>query len=262
MYNNVATRVLTGECRLSYVNLVAPRANNNDPSAKPKYSVTLLIPKTDTAVYQNILSSIEAAAADAQGKLWNGVRPPVMPIPIHDGDGVRDNGTPYGPECKGCWVITASSNNKPQVIHQSDINTELAPQDIYSGMYARVTINFFGYNRAGKRGIGCGLGNVMKTRDGEPLAGGASAAADFAGIAAGGVTIPAYGGTMSATPGQMTYPNTGYSTSAPAQAPAAPGYGTDQYAQQGAAPAYTPPQPQAPAYPQTGGVNPLTGQPW
>ena len=173
MYNNVPTRVLTGECRLSYVNLVAPRANNNDPNSQPRYSVTLLIPKTDTAVYQNILQSIEAAAVDAQGKLWNGVRPPVMPVPIHDGDDVRENGTPYGPECKGCWVITASSKNKPQVIHQSDINTELAPQDIYSGMYARVTINFFGYARAGKRGIGCGLGNVMKTRDGEPLAGGA-----------------------------------------------------------------------------------------
>ena len=261
MYNNIPTRVLTGECRLSYVNLVAPRANNNDPSAKPKYSVTLLIPKTDTTVYQNILSSIEAAAADAQGKIWNGVRPPVMPVPIHDGDGVRENGTPYGPECKGCWVITASSNNKPQVIHQSDINTELAPQDIYSGMYARVTINFFGYNRAGKRGIGCGLGNVMKTRDGEPLAGGASAAADFAGIAAGGVATPAYGGAMPATPGQMTYPNTGYSTPAPAQAPAGPGYGTDQYAQQ-AAPVYAPPQPQGQAFPQAGSVNPLTGQPW
>ena len=220
MYNNIATRVLTGECRLSYVNLVAPRANNNDPNGTPKYSVTLLIPKTDTAVYQDILNSIEAAAADAQGKLWNGVRPPVMPVPIHDGDGVRENGTPYGPECKGCWVITASSNNKPQVIHQSDINTELAPQDIYSGMYARVTINFFGYNRAGKRGIGCGLGNVMKTRDGEPLTGGASAAADFAGIAAGGVATPAYGGAMPATPGQMTYPNTGFSSPAPTAPPA------------------------------------------
>lgn len=67
---------------------------------------------------------------------------------------------------KGCWVITASTKNKPQVVSQSDINTELLPQDIYSGMYARVTINFFGYNTAGKRGVGCGLGNVMKTRDG------------------------------------------------------------------------------------------------
>ncbi len=182
MYNNNPTRVLTGEVRLSYVNLVAPRANNNNPNADPRYSVTLLIPKTDVAVKENIDASIEVAATDAQAKLWGGVRPPVMPTPIHDGDGVRDNGTPYGPECKGCWVITASSKQKPQVVHQSDINTELAPQDIYSGMYARVTINFFGYSQAGRRGIGCGLGNVMKTRDGEPLAGGASAAADFAGI--------------------------------------------------------------------------------
>lgn len=182
MYNNSPTRVLTGEVRLSYVNLVSPRANNNTPNADPKYSVTLLIPKTDVAVYENILSSIEAAAADAQAKLWGGVRPPVMPNPVHDGDGVRENGTPYGPECKGCWVITASTKQKPQVVHQSDINTELAPQDIYSGMYARVTINFFGYNQAGRRGIGCGLGNVMKTREGEPLAGSVSAAADFAGV--------------------------------------------------------------------------------
>ena len=182
MYNNNPTRVLTGEVRLSYVNLVAPRANVSNPNAAPRYSVTLLIPKTDEAVKQNIDASIESAASDAQAKLWGGVRPPVMPIPVHDGDGVRDNGTPYGPECKGCWVITASSKQKPQVVHQNDINTELAPQDIYSGMYARVTINFFGYNQAGKRGIGCGLGNVMKTREGEPLAGGASAAADFAGI--------------------------------------------------------------------------------
>ena len=182
MYNNNPTRVLTGEVRLSYANLVAPRVNNNNPNADPRYSVTLLIPKSDEAVKQNIDASIEAAAAAAQTKLWGGVRPPVMPVPIHDGDGVRENGTPYGPECKGCWVITASSKQKPQVVHQNDINTELAPQDIYSGMYARVTINFFGYNQTGKRGIGCGLGNVMKTRDGEPLAGGASAAADFAGI--------------------------------------------------------------------------------
>ena len=182
MYNNIPTKVLTGEVRLSYENLVEPRANTNDPSATPKYSVTLLIPKTDTATKANIDASIEAAAADAQGKIWNGVRPPVMPTPVHDGDGVRENGTPYGDECKGCWVITASSKNKPQVVHQSDINTELLPQDIYSGMYARVTINFFGYAKAGKRGVGCGLGNVMKTRDGDPLAGGASAAADFAGV--------------------------------------------------------------------------------
>lgn len=225
MYNNIPTKVLTGEVRLSYVNVVAPRKTNpDDPNETPKFSVTLLIPKSDVAVKQNIDASIEAAAADAQGKIWNGVRPPVLPIPIHDGDGVRENGTPYGPECKGCWVITASSKNKPQVVHQSDINTELLPQDIYSGMYARVTINFYGYARAGKRGVGCGLGNIMKTRDGDPLAGGASAAADFAGV--------------------------GQTVAAPAT-----NYGTPNYGQQMG---YNP----NPMGIQPGAINPLTGQPY
>ena len=260
MYNNIPTKVLTGEVRLSYVNLATPRVNNNDPTATPKYSVTLLIPKSDTAVKANIDASIEAAAKDAQAKIWGGVRPPVLPIPIHDGDGVRDNGTPFGPECKGCWVMTASTKNKPQVVSQSDINTELLPQDIYSGMYARVTINFFGYNTAGKRGVGCGLGNVMKTRDGEPLAGGASAAADFAGV---GQTVsapatPAYGGAMPATPGQMSYPNTGYAAPAPAPAPAAEGV-----APWGAADGpYGQPQQGNPMGVQPGAINPLTGQPY
>ena len=231
MYNNIPTKVLTGEVRLSYVNVVAPRKTNpDDPNETPKFSVTLLIPKSDVAVKQNIDASIEAAAADAQGKIWNGVRPPVLPIPIHDGDGVRENGTPYGPECKGCWVITASSKNKPQVVHQSDINTELLPQDIYSGMYARVTINFYGYARAGKRGVGCGLGNIMKTRDGDPLAGGASAAADFAGV---GQTVSAPAPNYGAAMGYNPTPN-----------PMGPGYNPN------------------PMGVQPGSINPLTGQPY
>jgi hypothetical protein len=201
MYQNIPTKVLTGEVRLSYVNLTAPRAPQQGGEAK--YSVTLLIPKTDGATYQDIVNSIEAAAQDALGKLWNGIRPPVLPMPIHDGDGVRENGTPYGPECKGNWVITASTKNRPQVVHQSNINTDLIPQDIYSGMYARVTVNFFGYLNNGKKGIGCGLGNVMKTREGEALAGGASAEVDFAGV--GGAPAPGYPQPQYAPPAQPQY---------------------------------------------------------
>ena len=226
MYQNIPTKVLTGEVRLSYANLTTPRANK--PGDKEKYSVTLLIPKTDTAAKANMDSSAEAAAQDALGKLWNGVRPPVLPIPIHDGDGVRENGTPFGPECKGCWVITASTYNKPQVVHQSDVNTELAPQDIYSGMYARVTINFFGYLNNGKKGVGCGLGNVMKTRDGDPLAGGASASADFADVGST-VTAPSYPqyapAPQYAPPAQPVYPQQPAAPTYPQQPPAAPQYG-------------------------------------
>ena len=179
MYQNNPTRVLTGEVRLSYANLSTPRSTNG---GEERYSVTLLIPKSDTATFENILSSVEAAAVEAQGKLWNGVRPPVLTYPVHDGDGVRSSGLPFSDECKGHWVVNANSKTKPQVVHISDIHTELAPQDIYSGMYARVTVNFFGYYSNGKKGIGCGLGNVLKLREGEAFAGGATAASDFASI--------------------------------------------------------------------------------
>ena len=174
MYQNDPMKVLTGEVRLSYCNLTTPRASQQ--GGEPKFSVTLLIPKTDTTTKADIDAAINAAAQEALTKTWNGARPPVLKVPIHDGDGVRQSGVPFGDECKGHWIITASTKNKPQVVGIDNINCELAPSDIYSGMYGRVTIRFFGYSNSGNKGIGCGLGNVLKTRDGEPLSLRASAA--------------------------------------------------------------------------------------
>lgn len=179
MYQSIATKVLTGEVRLSYANLTTPRAAQ--PNAEPKYSATLLIPKTDAATINNINASIKAAYDEGVSKNWGGARPQQKMI-VHDGDGLRPSGLPFGDECKGHWVLTASSKNKPQVVGIDNINCELAPSDIYSGMYARVTINFFPFDTAGNKGVGCGLGNVLKTRDGKPLSGGASAASDFEGL--------------------------------------------------------------------------------
>ena len=175
MYQNQANKVFTGEARLSYVHLSAPWVNPQQPGGEPKYAVTLLIPKTDVATKADIDGSINAAIEAAiKGKTWNGVRPPRIQIPIHDGDGVREDGTPYGPECKGMWVMTASrraQDGKPYVCHQSNTRVELAPEDTYSGMYARCTVHFFGYNSTGRKGIGCSLDGVMKTKDGESLGG-------------------------------------------------------------------------------------------
>ena len=241
MYQNDPMKVLTGECRLSYCNLTTPRAAQQ--GGEPKYSVTLLIPKTDVATKADIDAAIQAAANEALSKVWNGARPPQLRVPIYDGDGVRPSGVPFGDECKGHWVMTASTKNKPQVVGIDNINCELAPSDIYSGMYARVTIRFFGYSNSGNKGIGRGLGNVMKTRDGEALAGSASASVDFAGVGAAPAAAPAYGVNPTA--------------------PAAPAYGVNPAAP--AAPAYQPPAPgpaaATPPWNTASGVNPITGQP-
>jgi hypothetical protein len=180
MYQNDAMKVLTGEVRLSYANLTTPRAPQG--GGEPKYSVTLLIPKTDVKTKADIDASIQAATQDGMTKKWGGKRPAMIHIPLHDGDGTKENGEPFGEECKGHWVISASSKQRPEVVDMS-LSPIINASDIYSGMYARVTIRFFAYDRAGKRGIGCGLGNVLKTRDGEALSGHASAESDFAGIA-------------------------------------------------------------------------------
>jgi len=226
---NNPTRVLTGTCRLSYVHLTQPYAQQAD--AEPKYSTTLLIPKSDIATKQRVDAAIEAAIQAGVSKSWNGVRPPVFGRPIYDGDGTRpSDGMPFGDECKGHWVMTASSKQKPQVV-DGNLNDILSASEIYSGMFARVTINFFAYNQNGKKGIGCGLGNVQKLGDGEPLGGRTDAATDFGGAPANAYAQPA-------TP-------QGYVQ------PAAPVY------QQPVAPVY--PQPAAPQY--VGPIDPITGRP-
>ena len=197
MFRNDPQSVLTGEVRCSYVHLVEPRATLNGDL---KYQVTLLIPKSDTATKAEIDSAIAAAATAAVNTKWNGTRPQNIPVVIHDGDGARPSGEPFGEECKGCWVMTASSNNKPEVVGMDNVRAPLPPTDIYSGMYARVTIRFYGYSAGGKKGVACGLGNVMKTRDGDSLTGRTTAASDFAEFANGGA---------SATPQPAINPITG-----------------------------------------------------
>lgn len=229
MYNNIPTQVRTAEVRLSYANLNQPRQAK--PSDIPKYSVSLLIPKSDVNTLNDIKASIEAAAQASQSKIWNGYRPPNIHSIIHDGDSVKDNGKPYGDECKGCWVINASSTQKPRVVHQSNIKVDLDPNDVYSGMYGQVMLNFFGYNTNGKIGVGCGLGPIMKTKDGEALSGGISVEDAFADV--GGVAAPQ--GFMPATPNYA----------APGYTPPAPGYQ----------------QPMAQPQQQNVTINPLTGQP-
>lgn len=202
MYQNIATKCLTGKVRLSYCHLTEPYSNNG---GEPKYSVTLLIPKSDTSTKADIDMAMQAAATAGVNGIWQGVRPAAFRNAlIYDGDGVRPSGEAFGEECRGHWVITASSKKKPEVVHISNIHNQLAPSDIYSGMYARVTVNFFPYSSNGSKGIGCGLGNVLKLEDGEPLGGGSSAASDFAGLESMAGAMP-----RQAQPGyNQTYPNT------------------------------------------------------
>ena len=181
MENTNATKVITGELTLSYPHLFEAYANQ--PGQTPKFSSTLLIPKSDTTTRAKIDAAIQAAVQQGLSKNWNGVKPPIVAVPIHDGDGVRpSDGSPFPEECKGHWVMTASSKNQPQVVDAA-LNPIMSQSEIYAGVKARVSLNFYAYNFNGRKGIGCGLNHVQKIRDGEPLTSFSNAADDFTPIA-------------------------------------------------------------------------------
>ena len=161
--------ITINDVRFSYCNIFQARATQ--PGQEPKYSATVLVPKTNTQAKTQIDTAIREAMELGVNKNWNGVMPPAPAICVHDGDGTRpSDGMPFGAECKGHWVFTAScKEDRPPFVVDANVQKVIDPTKVYSGMYGNVSVSFFPYNAAGKKGIGCGLNGVQKVRDGEPL---------------------------------------------------------------------------------------------
>lgn len=167
--------LVTGKVRFSYVSVLEPRAVNGGVE---KYSVTLLIPKSDNDTYQKIVAEINKTLQENVTDTFKGVMPANLNLPLYDGDGIRPSGEPFGPECKGHWVVSAKSNTAPEVV-DANCNPIISKSEFYSGCYGRASIRFYAYNQNGNKGVGCGLGNVQKLEDGQPLDGRTTAAEDF-----------------------------------------------------------------------------------
>lgn len=172
--NTNTTKVITDIVRFSFVHLLEPTAFEGQD---PKYSVMLLIPKTDTKTLNNIKAAQKAAAELGKNKFKNGKIPAKLKTTLRDGDEEMD--IEEYPEFKGMMFINVSNKNKVGMVGtQRDTDGKLKrlddPDEIYSGMYGRASINFFAYNTAGNQGVSAGLNNIQKTRDGDRLGGGAA----------------------------------------------------------------------------------------
>ena len=166
------TKVVTGVVRLSYANVWEPKSINGGAE---KYSVSLIIPKADTKTLGAIQKAIDSAIEEGRGKFGGKVpSKATLKLPLRDGDVDRPDDEAY----TNCYFINANSSSAPEIVDKS-LNPVLNRSEVYSGVYARVSINFYAFNSNGNRGIACGLGNIQKVRDGEPLGGKTSAADDF-----------------------------------------------------------------------------------
>jgi hypothetical protein len=165
-----STKIVTGKVRLSYVNIF----KKND---KDKYSLAILIPKSDKATIDKIKGAVDVVKTDAKStSTWGGKFLANFKLPLRDGDTDRD--VEKSPEYKGHYFINCNSNQRPGVIDVDKVEI-MDAEEVYSGCYGRVSVNFYAYSVDGNKGIACGLNNVQKLADGEPLSGRSRAEDDF-----------------------------------------------------------------------------------
>lgn len=169
MNNQNNTKVIV-PCRFSYLHCWEPDSVNG---GDPKYSVSAIIPKSDTKTVNAIKAAIEQAKKDSVSK-WGGKIPANLKLPLRDGDIDRPDDEAYA----GCYFFNANSRQAPQVV-DSKVQPILDQPEVYSGCYGKISVTFYGYNSNGNRGIAAGLGNIQKLKDGESLGGRTSAADDF-----------------------------------------------------------------------------------
>jgi len=171
--SRVGTKVITGKVRLSYEHLFEASAMaGNDP----KFSVCVLISKDDTETISCVREAIGEAEQNGLAKLGGKIAKNIK-IPLRDGDIDHEGDEAY----ENCYFLNASSKNRPGVV-DANVQPIMDAEEVYSGCYARVSINFYAFAMNANKGIAAGLNNVQKLEEGEKLSGGASASADFGAV--------------------------------------------------------------------------------
>lgn len=168
------TKVVTGKVRLSYVHVFEPFSQDGDDDGK--YSCVLLIPKSDKKTLKKINAAIEAASEAGKNSKFDGKIPNNLQTTLHDGD--EEGDLERNPEYEGHMFMSVSSKTKPGIV-DADVNPILDSTEVYSGCYARVSINAFPYNYKGKKGVSFGLNHIQKIADGDYLGGRSRAEDDF-----------------------------------------------------------------------------------
>ena len=170
MENN-KTKVVTGMVRFSYANVWEPKSINGGDE---KYSVSLIIPKTDKKTIAQIEAAIEAAKQEGKAK-FGGKIPANLKLPLRDGDIDRSEDEAY----KNSYFVNANSKERPGIVDNS-VKPILDQSEFYSGCYGRASITFYAFNQNGNRGVAVGLQNLQKLLDGEALSARSKAEDDFA----------------------------------------------------------------------------------
>ena len=157
--------------RFSYAHVHQPVSVNG---SDPKYSVSIIIPKSDKEAIKKVKNAIHKATQEYRDK-FGGKVPANFKTPLRDGDLEKEGDQAYA----DAYFFNANSKIKPGIVH-TNYHPITEQGEFYSGCYGRVSLTFYAFNVNDNKGIAAGLQNIMKTADGEPLGDKSSPEEDFA----------------------------------------------------------------------------------
>ena len=167
-------KVIFGPCRLSYTYVFNKYCPDGDEKSA-KYMTNVLIPAKEKQTVDAIQKAIEAAKKAGVVSKWGGKEPKKLDLPLRNGDDRENDAEVY----EGMLYVNAKCSTRPGVVDR-DRNPIVDEEEIYSGVWAIVSVTFYPYDVNGNRGVACGLNNIMKFKDDAKLGGRTSAANDFA----------------------------------------------------------------------------------
>jgi hypothetical protein len=165
-------KVTTPEFRVSFPAVFEPSGMQGQ---EKKYSVTMLFDKKAQATpeYKALVALIRHAVEEKfpdASKRPKGLKNPLRNGSEKEQDGYADT-----------MFCTARSKTKPGLV-DAQLQAIISAEEFYPGCYARATVNAFYYDQAGNKGVGLGLQNIQKLRDGEPFSGRSKAEDDFGAV--------------------------------------------------------------------------------
>ena len=166
---NGSNRVKTPVFRSTFAFVFEPRET---PNGDLKYSIGMIFNKDNLAELKPVAQAIANAAAKKFGADWH-KWPKNLKCPMGDGDEERD-----GVEWENSFFINAVSKNQPGLVDRN-LNPIMDRDEFYSGCEARASLNFYGYDTSGNKGVGTGLNNLLKWADADRLDGTVNAEDDF-----------------------------------------------------------------------------------
>jgi len=166
-------KVVTGKCIIAHPSLFSPRPESSEIDAG-KYTCMVIIKKSDSETAEKLKKAVN----DAIKAQWPDKVPSGLTKPVKDGDEKYAEDEKKYPYLKGTYYLNVKTTTRPKVF-DGNVTEIIDPTEVVSGDYAKVSMNFKGFDKAGNKGVGVYLNAVQHLGRGPVVIGGGNAADDF-----------------------------------------------------------------------------------